>query len=170
MWEVSVITGVVLATALFLIRTRPAKMEAGNGERCRREEECCRSGSQCQSSKSLMSGGVLGLETGSLQQDVSSDGSESRKNLVPPRELRACSLVEMEPGRNGTVLALTGGREFQAKLISMGFNVGSKVIVLKTGVGGSGLLVAAGDTRLAIGNGIAERIVVALNPIDDTGS
>lgn len=169
MWELSVITGLVVATVLFLRRTGTAKMPAGNDEPCRCGEKTCGCDSQCQSNKSLITGDSSFFGTDSLRQNASSTFSESSNNLVSPPQISACSLLAMEPGRKGTVLALTGGREFQAKLVSMGFNVGSVVTVLKSGVGGSGLLVATGDTRLAIGNGIAERIVVALNPADDVG-
>jgi len=60
------------------------------------------------------------------------------------------------------VVAIEGGRGFQHRLIGMGLNVGSVLTVMHGASGGVGpTLVAVGDTRLAIGHGMAERILVA---------
>ena len=60
------------------------------------------------------------------------------------------------------MVALAGGREFQHRLVSMGLNVGREVKVIRgsKGVGGP-TLIALGQTRLAIGRGMAERIMVS---------
>ena len=60
------------------------------------------------------------------------------------------------------VVAIEGGRGFQHRLIGMGLNVGSVLTVMHGTGGGIGpTLVAVGDTRLAIGHGMAEKILVA---------
>lgn len=71
-------------------------------------------------------------------------------------------LTELPPGTTATVVSLAGGRAFQNRLVSMGLRVGGDVTVLsgRSGFGGP-VLVAAGDTRLAIGRGMARRILVA---------
>ena len=60
------------------------------------------------------------------------------------------------------VVSIQGGRGFQHRLIGMGLKVGSVLTVLHAAGGGVGpTLVAVGDTRLAIGHGMAQRILVA---------
>ena len=60
------------------------------------------------------------------------------------------------------VVAIEGGCGFQHRLIGMGLNVGSVLTIMHGAGGGVGpTLVAVGDTRLAIGHGMAERILVA---------
>jgi len=60
------------------------------------------------------------------------------------------------------VVAIEGGRGFHHRLIGMGLNVGSVLTVMHGAGGGGGpTLIAVGDTRLAIGHGMAERILVA---------
>ncbi|AFM23029.1 FeoA family protein [Desulfomonile tiedjei] len=168
MWEISIIVGMGLATGLFLLRNQLRKLAVGDTE-----QYCCKGeyspvNSYCQNTKPLISGNCRGFEADPLDKNPSAAESRSTKSRDPIKGLSARSLLSIEPGRTGTVLALTGGREFEAKLISMGFNVGSEVTILKNGVGGTGLLVATGDTRLAIGKGIAERIVVAVDSTDES--
>ena len=61
----------------------------------------------------------------------------------------------------GTVTALTGGHAFHSRIVSMGLVVGSTIEVIQhsSGLGGP-TLIAAGNTRLAIGHGMAEKIMV----------
>ncbi len=78
------------------------------------------------------------------------------------RPLRPLSLLRA--GQTARVASLGGGREFQARLVSMGLLVGSQVMVIRAG-GGSGrgaTLVALGPMRLGIGRGMAEKIMVAV--------
>ncbi|MDQ7781905.1 MAG: FeoA family protein [Desulfomonilaceae bacterium] len=71
-------------------------------------------------------------------------------------------LNELKPGQKAFVVALMGGRSFQTRLIDMGLNVGSAVELIRTAnVRGGGALVAVGETRLAIGSGMAGKILVA---------
>lgn len=167
MWEISVVIGVSLFMLLFVLRTRSGKDAGDHEEQCQSGRACSARNDMCCRRGLLPSSGSHEPPTDSAAHGLPLPVPGAKpKDCLSPGEVSARSLVSVEPGRKGRVLALTGGREFQAKLVSMGFNVGSEVTVLKTGVGGSGLLVAAGDTRLAIGNGIAERIVVAVEPND----
>ncbi len=60
------------------------------------------------------------------------------------------------------MLRFDGGRGFRMRLLTMGLNVGSVVEVIQGGRGGRGpTLIASGHTRLAIGHGIARKIIVA---------
>lgn len=171
MWHVSIVIVAILAALLFILRARYHRISGGHDERRHRGGERSPLGAERSlGSSSVHSSEFHGSPAAMSVQDKRSSVPEGRDSSISDPEPSACSLVSMEPGRKATVLALTGGRELQAKLVSMGFNVGSEVTVLKDRVGGSGLLVATGDTRLAIGNGIAERIVVAAEPTDGLNS
>ena len=76
-------------------------------------------------------------------------------------------LSDLPAGTDGTVVSLSGGRAFQNRLVSMGLNIGCGVRVLRgsDGIGGPAL-VALGQTRLAIGRGMAKRILVSTGPKD----
>ncbi len=70
-------------------------------------------------------------------------------------------LTEVEVGRKVLVVALLGGRECQCRLVDLGLRVGQEVRVLCRGNGCDGpMLVAAGETRLAVGHGMAGKIMV----------
>ena len=62
-------------------------------------------------------------------------------------------------GEKGEVIKLNGGRTFQEKMISMGITQGDSVEVL-TGTPGQALLVKIGNTRLALGFGLAQKIEI----------
>jgi Fe2+ transport system protein FeoA len=67
-------------------------------------------------------------------------------------------------GRKGVVVALLGGRHFQERLVSMGINVGCEIEVLHSSHHHNGpTLIVTGETRLAIGQGMAEKILVAVD-------
>ena len=65
----------------------------------------------------------------------------------------------LSEGETGIVVKLNGGRIFQEKMLSMGINQGSLVEVL-TGASGHALLVLIGNTRLALGYGLAHKIEI----------
>jgi len=70
-------------------------------------------------------------------------------------------LSKVAEGESVTVVEMGGGRWFKQRLVSMGVSVGSTVKVLRANnsIGGP-TLIAIGQTRLAIGRGMAERIMV----------
>lgn len=72
-------------------------------------------------------------------------------------------LGSAEVGAEATVVSLPAGRAAQTRLKHMGLNVGDKLHVLRGGQGRTGpTLVAVGQTRLAIGHGMAGRVMVRL--------
>ena len=74
-------------------------------------------------------------------------------------------LNQLEPGQRAQILALAGGRSFQTRLVDMGLNVGCPVELVKASCGKGGpALVAVGESRIAIGCGMASKIVVAVDP------
>lgn len=80
-------------------------------------------------------------------------------------DLGARLLSAMTHGKKGIVVALAGGRQFQHRLVSMGINVGCEIEVLHSSNGRGGpTLVATGESRLAVGHGMADKILVAVDP------
>ena len=65
----------------------------------------------------------------------------------------------LSEGETGIVVNLNGGRAFQEKMISMGITRGSCVEIL-SGTPGKALLVMIGNTRLALGFGLAHKIEI----------
>ncbi len=63
-------------------------------------------------------------------------------------------------GERVRIVSLAGGRGMRQHLSSMGLNVGSEIEVIRRGHPGP-FLVASGDTRLAIGAGMAHKIMVS---------
>lgn len=54
--------------------------------------------------------------------------------------------------------ALAGGRGFSLRLTELGLNVGAQVAVIQRQ--GGGMLIARGETRVALGGGMAAKILV----------
>ncbi|HUT01008.1 MAG TPA: FeoA family protein [Phycisphaerae bacterium] len=80
-------------------------------------------------------------------------------------ESSAQPLSRVPIGQTATVVALEGGQGFQSRLISMGLTVGSEVRVIRGGAGAWGpTLIALGQARLAIGRGMADKILVSPCP------
>jgi Fe2+ transport system protein FeoA len=74
---------------------------------------------------------------------------------------RALPLSRLPAGAAATVVSLAGGRQFQSRLVSMGLTVGCGLTVLRSSGSGGPALIATGTTRLAIGRGMADRILVS---------
>jgi len=64
----------------------------------------------------------------------------------------------VRPGQEVTMVDIHGGRGIRSKLYSMGLIPGVKITVL--GTGGGPIMIAINDTRLAIGFGMAKKIIV----------
>jgi len=65
----------------------------------------------------------------------------------------------LSEGETATVVKLNAGRTFEEKMISMGITQGNIVEVL-SGTPGQALLVLIGNTRLALGFGLAHKIEI----------
>ena len=63
-------------------------------------------------------------------------------------------------GERVHIHSVAGGRGVHQRLASMGLSVGSEIEIIKRGIPGP-FLVGFGDTRLAIGAGIAHKIMVS---------
>ena len=72
-------------------------------------------------------------------------------------------LMMSNEGDRVRVVALTGGAGLDKRMTQMGLNVGAELtVVLRQG---GGLVVQRGESRFALGGGMAHKIIVA--PLDD---
>lgn len=79
--------------------------------------------------------------------------------------LPAVPLSELMPGQGGSVYAVVGpGKAVQLRLIALGLRPGAKVRVLGRGPGRGPLLVEVNGTRVALGRGLAKRVLVIPAP------
>ena len=67
-------------------------------------------------------------------------------------------LTFVSPGQEVTLIDILGGRGIRSKLYSMGLIPGVKLTVL--GKRGGPIMIAVNDTRLALGFGMAKKIMV----------
>ena len=67
-------------------------------------------------------------------------------------------LTTVNPGQEVTLIDIQGGRGLKSKLNSMGLIPGVKLRIV--GNGGGPIMIAINDTRLALGLGMARRIMV----------
>lgn len=72
-------------------------------------------------------------------------------------------LSMVAPGREVELVAVHGGWGIRRRLADMGFNPGVRLRVIHSG--GGPIIVSIRDTRLALGRGIAHRIMV--KPLKD---
>ena len=77
-------------------------------------------------------------------------------------QVKIIPLAIAYPGQKVRVVSIVAGRGLRQRLISMGLNVGSEIEVIKSGAPGP-FLIAVKETRLAIGRGIAYKIMVSQN-------
>ena len=68
-------------------------------------------------------------------------------------------LPMLPPGVEATVVEIRGGSGLERRLADMGLAPGVRVRLITDGTRGP-LVVAAGDTRLALGRGMAQKIMV----------
>ena len=69
-------------------------------------------------------------------------------------------LATIFSGQQARIVSIDGGRGIREHLVNMGLDVGSRIEVIKHGSPGP-FLVSVKETRLAIGQGIAQRIMVS---------
>lgn len=77
-------------------------------------------------------------------------------------QVKIMPLALAYPGQKVRVVFIVAGRGLRQRLISMGLNVGSEIEVINSGAPGP-FLIAVKETRLAIGRGIAYKIMVSQN-------
>lgn len=98
-----------------------------------------------------------------MQQRLSPDQQPA------PQQADAMGLDHLAPGVTARLAAIQGGRHLKRKLGALGLRVGSELRVEHRR--GRGLVVAAGASRVALGGGIVDKLlVVPLPPAAGDGS
>lgn len=69
-------------------------------------------------------------------------------------------LSAMRRGDRGVVAVLRGGREFRDVMTGMGLRPGAEVTLMSKGGRGGPIMAAIGESRVALGRGMAERVWV----------
>ena len=68
-------------------------------------------------------------------------------------------LSRVDPGKDVTLIDIEGGKAIKSKLYSMGLVPGAKITVLNGNSAGP-VMIGVKDSRLAIGRGMARKIIV----------
>lgn len=68
-------------------------------------------------------------------------------------------LTSLQPGDKGVIKKLRGGRAFKARMTGMGLNE-NNVVELVQGNENSPVVVGIGSSRVVIGHGMAEKVMV----------
>lgn len=71
-------------------------------------------------------------------------------------------LTKLKKEENGTIVEITGGKEFLSRMASLGLTKGSAVKVLQN-YGKGPIIVLVRNTRIALGRGEAGKILVETN-------
>ncbi len=74
-------------------------------------------------------------------------------------------LSELLPGCRCRIAEIRGGRQLTHRLRGLGLRVGSEVEMLHRR--GSGVVLSVGETRVALGGGVAEKLFV--EPLESPG-
>ena len=70
------------------------------------------------------------------------------------------TLADLPNNKTGIVVAFNGGAEFQQRITSLGVFIGCEVKTLDNKAR-NGILIGVGESRIAIGHGMAEKIILA---------
>ncbi len=72
------------------------------------------------------------------------------------------SLVYLKPGVTAQVISFSGGRRARMRIMQLGINPGDKIKILSIGPFGGAIYIEnlSNGTRVAIGRGIAAKIIV----------
>ncbi len=71
-------------------------------------------------------------------------------------------LSELHTGQKARIIAVRGGRGFRERFSGMGLHIGSEMKVLQSNGSNGMILIKTGDTRLMIGHGMANKIILRL--------
>jgi ferrous iron transport protein A len=69
-------------------------------------------------------------------------------------------LTQIREGQTVEVIEIRGGKQFQKKIDAIGLRVGSKIVKLSAQVLNGPVTIKIGSTKLAIGHGMAKKILV----------
>ncbi len=71
-------------------------------------------------------------------------------------------MTEIPVGRRARLVKIEGGRELTRRLLGLGLSINDEVEVLQHR--GRGVVVARGGNRIALGGGVAEKLMAELLP------
>ena len=71
-------------------------------------------------------------------------------------------MTEIPVGRSARLAKIEGGRELTRRLLGLGLSINDEVEVLQHR--GRGVVVARGGNRIALGGGVAEKLMAELLP------
>lgn len=74
--------------------------------------------------------------------------------------MRAADLTDLPPGQQGVVASIRGGQGVTRRLDSMGIRPGVAVVKVTGQLFGGPVVVQVGNARIAVGFGMAKKIVV----------
>jgi ferrous iron transport protein A len=77
---------------------------------------------------------------------------------MAPNPQRLRPLSELPLGAYARIAQIRGGRSLTHRLLALGLRVGSEILVLHHR--GAGLVVSHGETRVALGGGIVDKLWV----------
>ncbi len=83
------------------------------------------------------------------------------RGAVPSVPEGVLPLSRLQPGQRGVVARLLGGRSLQSRLVALGLTIGAEILVLQN-YGRGPVLLTVRETRLALGRGEANHILVRL--------
>lgn len=89
------------------------------------------------------------------------DSLEDRTIRFNTQRRPSLPLGMAKPGERITIKEILGGKEMRSRLASMGFRQGNLLEVINNN-GQGRMIVGCGQTRLAFGRGIAQKIMVSL--------
>lgn len=78
------------------------------------------------------------------------------------------SLIDLPIGASARIAEIRGGRKLTRRLLSLGLRVGSEIAILHHR--GRGVVLSTGDTRVALGGGIVEKLMVEPLSSDDANA
>lgn len=86
-------------------------------------------------------------------------------NIIGGRkqELQKITLISMKNAQSGIVVAVKGGKGMINKLESLGIRLGVRITKKSAVIGGGPVIIGVGNTELAIGHGMASRILVEVD-------
>lgn len=88
------------------------------------------------------------------------DSKPAVQTLEPRSASTIQTLDQCAPGQRVSLHSIVGGKRLRERLLSMGLPIGGELQVLRNRSGA--VVVGRGANRLAIGRGMAEKIMVSL--------
>jgi Fe2+ transport system protein FeoA len=97
--------------------------------------------------------GTVVTTTLDREEDLVTHGKDRRRQIIP--------LCMAPAGETVELVEVQGGRKLRKRLADLGFNAGMPLRVVQSGLHGPLIVAVKEDARLALGRGMAHRILVA---------